>query len=272
MLISHHQRRILPGILLLLAALSRTALAHEFWIEPVRFEIAPGGLLQANVRVGQEMTGDALYYIPQVFERFDLTVDDATRPVASRTGDNPAVNEIVDANGLLVISYVSTDSQLTYSEPEKFEYFLEYEGIGWVKTAHEKRGLPAFGFKEAYQRFAKSLVKVGDGHGGDRALGLAFELVVESNPYTDRDSDVVAQLLWQGNPFPHAQVNVFRRHAGRVSRTHVITDTAGRVSIPRFGAPGVYLLNAVHMVEPPPNDAGVVWKSLWASTTFELSD
>jgi uncharacterized GH25 family protein len=190
--------------------------------------------------------------------------------VNSRIGDNPAISEIVPNSGLHVLSYVSTGSEVTYSDPQKFEHFLNNEGIEWVKAAHEKRGLPTQGFTEAYQRFAKSLVKVGDGTGEDRALGLEFELVVETNPYTERDSDLVVSLLWRGKPFPQAQVTVFRRHDGDVSKTRFTTNAQGRVRIPRPVGSGVYLLNAVHMIEPPPNDDGLVWKSLWASTTFEV--
>jgi len=271
MLASKRAHQTLPAVMWLLSALASLDLqAHEFWIEPIRFEITTGDVLQAHVRVGQEMRGDSLHYIPQRFEVFNLTAADATRPVQSRTGDNPAVNEIVQDNGLHVLSYVSTDSQLTYSDPETFENFLKHEGIEWVRAAHQKRGLPAQGFKEAYQRFVKSLVKVGDGEGGDRALGLEFELVVETNPYTDPTADIAVQLLWRGKPFPQAHVNVFRRHDREVSKTHFKTDAEGRIRIPRQGAPGVYLLNAVHMIQPASNDEGIVWKSLWASTTFEL--
>ena len=271
MLKSYRQPRRLPAILWLLSAMIGTNVkAHEFWIEPFRFEIATGDLLQADLRVGQDMKGDSLHYIPQRFEAFNLTAGNATRAVDSRAGDNPAVGETIPDSGLHVLSYVSVDSELAYSDPVKFERFLNNEGIEWVKAAHEQRGLPAQGFKEAYQRFAKSLVKVGDGTGTDRPLGLEFELVVETNPYTDRHSDLVALLLWRGKPLPRAQVTVFRRQDGDVNKTLFTTDAQGRVRIPRRGAPGVYLLNAVHMVEPPPNDHGVVWKSLWASTTFEV--
>lgn len=268
---SQRELQLLSALLCLLSALiGRAAQAHEFWIEPVRFEVAAGELLQAHVRVGQQMKGDSLPYIPQGFATFDLTVGATTRPVTSRLGDVPAVSEIAQPEGLLIFSYVSNDSQLTYTEPGKFEHFLEYEGIEWVKAEHARRGLPALGFTEAYQRFAKSLVKVGDGNGRDRALGLKFELVVETNPYTDRDRDIVVQLLRQGRPFPAARINVFRRHHGEIGRTPFTTDAEGRIRVPRRGAPGVYLLNAVHMTEPAANDYGIVWKSLWASTTFEV--
>ncbi len=271
MLMSRHRPQWPLTTLWLLSSMTGLDVqAHEFWIEPVRFEVAPGDLLEAHVRVGQNMKGDSLHYIPRLVEAFRLTAGGATRDVKSRIGDDPALSEGVRDSGLHLLSYVSTDSQLTYSDPEKFRHFLETEGIQWVSAAHERRGLPAQGFSEDYQRFAKSLVKVGDGKGQDRPLGLEFELVLETNPYTDLDAVIVAQLQWLGKPLADAQISVFRRHRGKVSRTNFRTDAGGRVSIPRRDAPGVYLLNAVHMIEPPPNAEGAVWKSLWASTTFEV--
>lgn len=271
MLKFRRKRQVLPLLAgLLLVTVAPIAQAHEFWVEPARFTIMPGDVLEADIRVGEDMKGEPMLYLPQRIERFELRLGDRMLPTDSRTGDRPAFKASLDEAGLLVLAYVSTESRLTYSEPEKFDRFLRYEGIEWVRAEHERRGLPAWGFSEAYQRFAKSLVKVGAGTGEDRPLGLALELVLETNPYTDRQRDIVARLLWRGQPLPTAQVNVFRRHDGDISRTPYRTDDEGRIRIPRDGAPGTYLLNAVHMIEPASNDQGIVWKSLWASTTFEL--
>ena len=48
MLKPHRRPQTLPAVLCLLAAVIGTHVqAHEFWIEPIRFEIAAGDLLQA---------------------------------------------------------------------------------------------------------------------------------------------------------------------------------------------------------------------------------
>jgi hypothetical protein len=265
-------RAAFTGLCLLVALGIQPARAHEFWIEPLDFSIAGGEPLQAHLYVGQRMQGNTLLYLPHQFNAFDLTIGDQTRPVESRIGDSPAVHQTAFRDGLAIISYVSTDSLLTYTNPHKFETFLRDEGIEWVAAVHRERGLPEVGFTEAFQRFAKSLVRIGDGGGADRALGLEFELVVETNPYRGDARDLEIRLLWRGEPFPDARITVFRRHYDDVRKTYLTTDGEGRARLPVTGAPGVYLLNAVHMIEPPPNDGGVVWKSLWASTTFEITD
>ena len=246
------------------------ARAHEFWIEPVHFAIQAGGQLRAHLKVGQNLEGNKLLYLPQQFHRFDIPSGEQSRPVRSRVGDSPAVDEFVDEAGLHILSYVSTDSLLTYLNPHKFETFLRKEGIEWVAGLHRERGLPESGFTEAFQRFAKALVRVGEGDGSDRALGLDLELVVQTNPYRRTATEVTVQLLWRGRPFPNAQINIFRRYRGDVRRHHMLTGAEGRIRVPVADAPGTYLLNAVHMIDPGRNDHGIVWKSLWASTTFEI--
>ena len=50
---------------------------------------------------------------------------------------------------------------------------------------HAARGLPELAFREAYTRYAKSLVAVGAGKGSDARVGLKIEVVAGANPYTD---------------------------------------------------------------------------------------
>lgn len=269
---SRHLHQLLPAFFwVLIQFVSLPVQAHEFWIEPFRFQADPDKPLIANLRVGQNLKGDTLFYLPDAFNSFTITQGDMTRPVKSRTGDQPALMEAVGGEGLTILSYVSTDSTVTYEEPEKFASFLQHEGLEWVQAAHEKRGLPASGFSELYQRFAKALVQVGEGGGQDRALGLRFELVLEDNPYTGGQEAINARLLLEGKPHADARINVFRQHGDDISMTPHTTDAQGRIRIARQDAQGMYLLNAVHMLEP--SAAGqqeAVWKSLWASITFEI--
>ena len=140
-------------------------------------------------------------------------------------------------------------------------------------VAHEKRGLPELDFTELYKRFAKSLVKVGDGAGQDREVGMLIEWVVETNPYTSDDLEAVtAQLLYQGKPFTDSHVVVFTKLNDEVTRQTFTTDKEGRVSVP-VDQGGLFLVNAVHMIEPTKEQSGgkdAEWMSLWASTTYEI--
>jgi len=247
--------------------------AHEFWLEPLSFTLEPGENIKAHIKVGQELDGDTYGYYPANFERFDLTVGDGTQPLKNRFARKPAVDQPTTSSGLHIFTYQSRPSKLRYEKREIFEKFLKEEGIEWVLEAHEKRGLPVLDFTELFKRFAKSLVKVGEGKGQDRLMGLPFEWVVLDNPYTHPEKKkIAAQLFFEGKPFPESMVNVFIKRDDKVDQIKLETDEMGKVEIPVAGG-GFFLINAVHMVEPSPEIASLskaVWMSLWASTTFAL--
>ncbi len=250
-----------------LAAFSVAVSAHEFWLEPLNFKINKGENIQAHIKVGQKLDGDTYGYYPANFERFDLTVNDKTAPLKNRFAQKPAVDQQVVSDGLHVLTYQSRPSKLRYEKREVFDKFLSSEGIEWVLAEHEKRGLPKLDFTELYKRFGKSLVKVGSGKGQDRLMGLMFEWVVLTNPYTDANKNTLrAQLFFEGKPFPGSAVNVFVKRDDAVEQIKLKTDKQGKVEL-SLADGGLFLINAVHMIEPDLS-SNAEWMSLWASTSF----
>ena len=267
-----YSQKVLPILLSIIMA--QAVSAHEFWLEPLSFEVEEDSNIQAHIKVGQMMDGDTYAFYPNNFERFDITVGENTSSLKARFAQSPAVDQPTKESGLHILTYQSKPSKLRYEKREKFESFLKNEGIEWVLKEHERRGLPELDFTELYKRFAKSLVKVGDGAGQDRAMGLPIEWVVETNPYTTKYLEAVtAQLLYLGKPFAGSHVVVFTKLGDEVTRQTLTTDEDGRVNIP-VGKGGVFLVNAVHMIDPVDQQTGVIkaaWMSLWASTTYEIS-
>lgn len=254
-----------------LAASPTVAAAHEFWLEPAATQVPPGGQLQADIRIGQDMTGTVYSFIPKWFKAFDIIEGDVRRPVDSFIGDQPAVNEAAQHTGLAQITYWSEPDYLTYKSLEKFENFATTEGLDGAIAAHRTRGLPESGFEESYIRHAKALIAVGDGRGADSLTGLPHELVAEANPYVAPiGADIPIRLYLNGTPRVNALVSVFRRAPdGVVSVDRVRTDAEGRIKA--AADPGFYLIGAVILQEPPDDLAttyGVVWHSIWASLTF----
>ncbi len=253
--------------------------AHEFWIAPEEYSLAPGGELRADLRVGQRFEGTSAPYIPMNFTRFDVATggDDAPRPVPGRIGDRPALQMEVDEPGLATILHVTRDYELVWESWEAFTAFLDHKDAAWVVAADAERGRhPRDGVVEGYSRYAKALVAVGEGRGEDRAHGLLTEIVALENPYTGELSDGLdVRLLYDDAPRPDAQVGIFARGPeGAVETRTVRTDAAGMATIPV--APGTeYLLDAVLLRVPTPDLAmsfGAEWESLWASLTFRTPD
>lgn len=261
----------------LLAAVATCANAHEFWIEPARFTVVESDPIVADLRVGQYFKGDSQVLYPYKFVSFDVIDTAGSRPITGRLGDLPAVNIQTERPGLHVLAYRSTPSSVAYSDFEQFQSFARKHGAGWAIDEHLRRDLPMTDIKEAYTRYAKSLVQVGDGGGRDRAVGMPLELVAETNPYAGKeDADVAVRLLWRDQGYADAQITVFRKFVGcEATSTTVRTDAEGRVTIP-VESGGRFLLNAVHMMEPSVETRqrirDVEWESLWASLTYELPE
>jgi len=252
---------------------TKPVLGHEFWISPLNFQIGAGESIIADLRVGQKFGGSAFAFIPPKFARFDLVNGDRALPVEGRIGDRPALNMIAPGDGLWVIAHETTDSVLTYSDWSLFTGFVTHKDLPEVLETHAQRGLPQTGFRESYRRFAKALVAVGTGAGGDREVGFLTEIIAEKNPYVDDiSSGIPVRVLYEGVLRVDAQVEVFEKSAdGGVTIFTYRTDVGGRVTIPV--KPGhQYLVDAVKMLRQNPNDPATepVWRSLWASLTFAV--
>jgi uncharacterized GH25 family protein len=260
----------------LLKALAMTlsigaANAHEFWLSPETYVLAPEAELRVRLRVGTGMKGAVLSYLPQDIARFEVVQGESRRPVEARMGDDPALVMPAGAEGLAVVVHETTDSRLTYADFAVFQRFVAHKDFTTALADHAARGLPETGFQETYRRHAKSLVAVGPGAGADRPMGLAIEIVALANPYTDDlSAGLPVLVLLDGAPRGDAQVELFATAAdGAVTTTLHRTDAEGRAVLPV--RPGTeYLVDSVVLRRLPNDDpaAGPVWHSDWASLTF----
>lgn len=249
------------------------ARAHEFWIEPQAYALAPGDALRASLKVGEMFAGASYPYVPDNFLRFEAGPADRLRPVPGRMGDRPALALEPHATGLWVIVHETTALWLTYDGWERFEAFTGQHDLGAARDLHRARGLPDNGFREMYFRHAKSLVAVGDGRSGaDRRLGLEVEIVAETNPYTVRDGGpVVLRMFDGGAPRADAQMELFVRHGGKVTRDTLRSDAQGRVTaVLPAGAEVLANFTTLEPVEGDPAAREAVWLSRWASLTFAM--
>ena len=248
--------------------------AHEFWIEAQPWQVQPDAPVAATLHNGQEFEGSEIAYFDRRIARFGRLHDGAIVDYEGRNGDNPAFQADTLPEGLHVLAYESAPQRVTYDDFEAFARFGDHKDLGPFRTLHANRGLPEADFVEAYTRFAKALIAVGDGAGVDRAVGLDHEFVALDNPYTDDLSDGMRlQLFRFGAPRGDAQVELFRRaEDGSVEITLHRTDENGIVTL--SVEPGYeYLADAVILFEPSEAMAeasGAVWETDWAALTWAV--
>ena len=260
-------KRIFLGALALLLTLpAPRALAHDFWIEPLKFRVTKGEKVPLQLLVGQEFKGNAALYNPEQFERYVYTGLGGERPVVGELGDDPAGTVAISGPGLYVVGFYSKKFDVTFNTFQEFEPYLIKEGLERNLTLARKRSGVRGGILELYTRCAKSLIASAQADAGqaDYVFGFPLELVAETNPYKQKDLQL--RLLYRGQPLEGALVVAFNK-ADPLTKLKARTDHAGRVifKLPRAG---VWLVTSVHQI-PTSLFARADWESFWASLTFE---
>jgi hypothetical protein len=241
--------------------------AHDMWIEPTSFQPAPGAIIGARLRVGQDMLGDPLPRNTTLINEFIADDGHGKRPLIGRDGSDPAGLIRIAEPGLTILGYFSHASPVELTA-EKFGTYLKEEGLDAIAAMWVRRPL-AQGVRELFVRCAKSLVVSGptDAAHGDRALGFTLELVAERNPYTvAAGQDLPVRLTYKGRPLPGTLVVAMDRTAS--NKISARSDKDGRVRL-QLPHAGMWMVKAVHMI-PAPADAKADYESFWASLTFEL--
>ena len=237
--------------------------AHDLWIEPTSFSPVPGQLVGVKLRVGMNLSGDPVPRVPELIREFVVAEEAGLKTIRGRDGADPA--GFIRSGQGQVLGYFSNPSRIELPA-EKFNAYLEEEGLDAILVLRAKRGDGNSVGRELYSRCAKSLLLSGE---GDRRLGFPLELVAERNPYVLRDGeDLPVRLLWQGRPLEGALV-VAINSASPKEKLSARSDRGGRVHF-RLRPGSMWLVKAVHMVAAPPG-ADADWQSYWASLTFEAN-
>jgi hypothetical protein len=251
-------------------------MSHEFWIEPLAYQMELDGKVQGELVNGQEFAGSQLAFLPQRFERFTVASGMRQSDVENRLGARPALDIEALTEGLHAISYQSSLSTLNYAEWPKFVKFADHKDFADYEALHDARGLPRDGFKEGYSRFAKALVGVGHSEGRDFRTGLDTEFVALDNPYTaDLTNGLRVQLYYLDDTLADSQVELFEKAPdGTVEITLHRTDADGIATLP-VQAGYSYLVDHVVLREPSAElaaQAEIEWETLWAALTFGVPE
>lgn len=266
MLDCKRRTRLIASALCLLAWQTVPAPAHEFWLEPASYQPKRGETVSISIRIGEKFNGDSFPYVREEFKRFVVVTARGEQPVKGVLGDDPAVTMKFTTPGLTIFAHHSTAEPLTFETWEKFEAYLQLEGLQQIGLLHLKQGKPTTNIKESYTRCAKLLMRVDGAGGQDRLIGMPLELVAESDPYgLGEGQPLPVRLFYNGKPLADVQISAVSKV--NPDKRHVVrTDATGKASIP-LPDRGGWLLNAVHMIEPK-SGAAVQWESIWASMTF----
>jgi len=249
---------------LLALVLAVPASAHDTWLRPHAFRVAPGATLRLDLTSGGAFP--ELDWAPEP-ERLDL----ARVRLVGVTADIPRgvrgehallLTTPLRAAGVAAV-WISTKAvTLTLQEAEVEEYLREV-GAGDALRLWRNRPAPRT-WRESYRKHAKALVQVG-GLSDDawrEPVGLELEIVPEADPFAQRaGARLPVQVLKRGKPLSGLPLAAA---APGAERRLVTTDAEGRATVV-LDRPGPWLLAGTEI--RPKGDA---WESDFTTLTLEL--
>jgi uncharacterized GH25 family protein len=259
--------------LLLVITFSSLAVAHEFWLQPKKFRYKPGEEVNIDFLVGENFTG----------EFWDLTkhrVDVAQ--VISAYGKKDLKSTVKNTKGNNLIYKLANEGTHLFSmqsnsgyielEGEKFNAYLEEDGIDDILALRKKNNQLDNGSHENYTRYAKLLVQSGSKVDEiyKRKIGFKVEIIPLQNPYSLKTGDYLeCEVLYEGKPLPHQMVKISSFVGNRAFLQDAFTENDGRVKFP-ISNKGPWMVSFVKMIESSKPDLD--YESMWASLVFGIEE
>jgi len=259
------------GLCLMLVA--NPAVAHDFWIQPLRFNAPPGASLPATFQVGhgidRQRWGLGADRVVMLADFFNGTRRDRRGDLRS-SGSADFVTRF-ESPGLHVLGMQSTYS-FSDLPAVRFNDYAKEEGLALVLATRRRAGQTGRPGRERYSRRAKALVQVGRSTAANQAfatrpIGLKLEIVTDRNPYALGPSrSLPVHVLYKGQRLANATVKLRSLEADERPMAVAVTDRSGRATF-RVPATGSWLLNVV-WGEPVKGDSKVDFDTTFSSLTF----
>jgi uncharacterized GH25 family protein len=242
----HRRRRL--GLLLAgaLGAVATGAAAHDFWVQPLSFWIAPNTAVMTTLQVGhgefrQRWNADAAKVV-----RFNDIgpggmVTDHLPELRAGDMDHDHLLKFGAAGTHVLV--LQTNSSASTLPSIRFNDYLKQEGLTPALDLRARTRTQDQPGREIYSRRAKALVQVGPASRAPqpwvtRPVGLSLEIVPEVNPYAaGAGPELPVYIVFNGRRLPGATVMLNNlAFDGRPLET-VVSDANGRAvfRVPRTG-------------------------------------
>lgn len=243
----------LTGLVVLVACFAGPVAAHDFWVQPLKFWIAPNSAVMTTLQVGH---GEAR-------QRWNVAIDrvlrfDSIGPEGKTVDHRPELRVgTMDQDHLLAFGAPGTHVlvlQTSYADSElpaiRFNDYLKQEGLTPALELRKRTRTEDRPGREIYSRRAKALVQVGPPSDKPqpwvtRPVGLSLEIVPELNPYAvGAGEELPVKILFDGKALAGATVTLNNLQFDGHPIQTVISDAAGR-AVFKFPRTGSWQLNVL---------------------------
>jgi uncharacterized GH25 family protein len=266
------------ALLLCLLISSRASLvaAHDFWLQPSEYWIAPDALTSLTLQVGHGSFRQRSPIPSRRITRFEAIspggarIDLRDQLRLGQPGEDGHFR-LEDAGVYLLV--LQTDDQAqTHLPAIRFNDYLRAEGLTPALELRARLHRMDADGSERYSRCATSIVQVGPPAASSqsqlgKAVGLPLEIVPEANPYSvPRPASLPVRVIYAGHPLAGALVKLTDLRNDALPFELQVTDRHGRA---RFAMPrsGAWLLNVIWTRAAPPSDE-TAFETIFSSLSF----
>ncbi len=252
---------------------SAPLVAHDFWIQPQRFQVAPNAPVALTFLVGHAAARERWGRLDRIIllqsfasgRKRDLRAD-----LRNNGGPADLVTRFAEP-GVHVIAMQSNYAMSTLPAI-RFNDYAKLEGLTPILAARQRAGTSNQDGRERYSRRAKMLIQVGPQTAANsiqatRALGFKLEIVPERNPYALGASRLLpVRVMYNGRRLPGATVKLTNLEFDEKPLATAITDREGRATF-RVPAAGNWLVNVLWS-ETVRGNPDVEFDTTFSSLTF----
>ena len=266
------------GLVVLVFGAAALLDAHDLFLKPAQFFLAPRDSLNVAVLNGTFTTSEAAL-TPERLRDLSLAGPDGNvvHPSASTwkvEGKTSRWRLGLGASGTYVVGAAVFPRELRL-EAKDFNAYLAEDGLPDVLADRRARGELNAPARERYSKHVKTIVQVGGQRNQrvDVAFGHAAELIPLANPYsTKRGGSFPVRAVVDGKPIA-SQVVLAGGHTStgkRFTEQSVRTDSLGVARV-NLSAAGVWYIKFIRMqrVDAAARDS-VDYESKWATLTFAI--
>ena len=251
--------------------------AHDLWLVPATFSVAPDTRVAVMLNTGDTFPVSDAAVKPERIERAALITAEGSTPVATfRTEATSTVADIVapSKEGGAIVEVVL--KPIATKQPRaSFDEFVKHEGLDAIAEQLARTSERRAEERRTYAKYAKTLLRIGNGKGAaklyQKPLGHRLEIVADTDPFSLRPGGKFrVRLLFDGKPLAGARVvigSTATETATQSKMPGVRTDSKGHADLQLDKTGRVHYVHALHMI---PSTAGsdVEWESFWATLTF----
>jgi uncharacterized GH25 family protein len=263
--------RFFVAMLLAVSAVT-PAFAHDFWLQPLHFNIPPKVSTPLTVLVGHgpyrsRWSGaiDRVVLMESYGPNGAVDQKKALHPTSEKDGDFA-----FDTPGTYVLAF-----QSNYAESDlpfiRYNDYIKVEGLTPAIAYRERTKTTQGPGREIYSRRCKALIQVGPPQGAQpwvtTPVGLSLEIIPDKNPYTlAPNQELPVHVLYEGRPLVGALVKLTNLEFDVRPVAMHLSDAQGRASF-SFPRTGTWLLNVI-WTKPITGNPKADFDTTFSSLTF----